>query len=99
MNVEIDIDEAMNRIDAALASEGGLTSSERGLVRDALASFAPTPEPKGIGAVVESSSGSLYLRVPTFGCDDNPWLLGTFVTRSWDDIPKPVTVLSEGVGL
>ncbi len=56
----------------------------------------PTPpEPKGLGAVVESFEGSVWVR----GHHNNkqPWVRTAFGEhRGWDEIPTPPTVLHEG---
>ena len=101
MNVEIDIDEAMSRVSALLVGEGVDTSGRPlGLIRKALESFAPDPEPTGVGAVVRSGTGVVYVRNPASTEDGRYWGSRPVAEpRFWDDIPKPVTVLSEGVEL
>ncbi|HEY9395860.1 MAG TPA: hypothetical protein VIP58_17035 [Nocardioides sp.] len=58
--------------------------------------LAPPPEePKGLGAVVESFEGSVWVR----GHHNNrsPWVRTAFGEhRSWDEIPTPLTVLHPG---
>lgn len=56
----------------------------------------PTPpEPKGLGAVVESFEGSVWVRGHH---NKRGWVRTAFdnETRSWDEIPTPLKVLSEG---
>lgn len=59
----------------------------------------PTPpkpeEPKGLGAVVESFEGSVWVR--GHHTNRSPWVRSAFGDhREWDAIPTPLTVLHPG---
>ena len=75
-------------------------AEDRRLIRDAavdgLRRFAAPkpPEPKGLGAVVETPDGR-YVRSDVVTC--NPWRSPDGIPHEWDDLDGPMTVLSEGV--
>ena len=74
---------------------GDLTHGDA--MQAALREFAaPRPEePKGLGAVVESFEGSVWVR----GHHNNrsSWVRAGFdENRSWDEVPTPLTVLHPG---
>lgn len=55
---------------------------------------APTPEPMGFGAQVESATGVVLTRA--LSGDSYPWVDAMGATCTWASIRQPVTVLYEG---
>lgn len=55
------------------------------------------PEPRDLGAVVESSSGIIYVRTPSlYPIDREVWCDAGGDLRTWDTITKPVTIRHTG---
>jgi hypothetical protein len=62
---------------------------------------APRPdEPSGLGAVVRAGNGDLYVRAKVVTTDrhwQNAYGQTGHTRYRWDQLPRPVSVLSEGV--
>jgi len=54
---------------------------------------APAPEPTNLGCVIRDASGEVFVRINNTAC--YPWY-STEKCLSWDEIPQPVEILSEG---
>lgn len=94
--------EQVERLTVALFAEVGAADLPDGYtaneVQAALRSLLePEPdEPTRLGAVAQSDDGSTWVRAHLYG--SKPWVRSAFVNEScgWADLPRRITVLSEG---
>jgi hypothetical protein len=90
--IDLDNDGALTQLrDALNQTSGGRYRTH--VIKAAIESLMPMPEPQNIGTTVRSASGIVYTRVPS-SQDGRRWY-GHLGLRNWEDL-HDVTVLSEG---